>query len=94
MAWGKKKSGGRKEPQFGLGAALSELRLGPQDRVPGGDDDRAVLVLDRDGERVQALTLEGASLGSFPGLAGPDEAGGARPSRAAGSRERRPPTPG
>jgi penicillin-binding protein 1A len=39
MAWGKKKSGGRKEPQFGLGAALSELRLGPQDRVPGGDDD-------------------------------------------------------
>jgi penicillin-binding protein 1A len=40
MAWGKKKSGGRKEPQFGLGAALSELRLGPQDRVPGGDDDK------------------------------------------------------
>jgi penicillin-binding protein 1A len=40
MAWGKKKSGGRKEPQFGLGAALSELRLGPQDRVPGGDDEK------------------------------------------------------
>src|SRR3981189_43162 len=40
MGWGKKKSGGRKEPQFGLGAALSELRLGPQDRVPGGDDDK------------------------------------------------------
>ena len=40
MAWGKKKSGGRKEPQFGLGATLSELRLGPQDRVPGGDDDK------------------------------------------------------
>lgn len=40
MAWGKKKSGGRKEPQFGLGAALSELRLGPQDRIPGGDDDK------------------------------------------------------
>jgi penicillin-binding protein 1A len=40
MAWGKKKSGGRKEPQFGLGAALSELRLGPQDRVPGGDEDK------------------------------------------------------
>src|SRR6202163_1123201 len=40
MAWGKKKSGERTEPQFGLGAALSELRLGPQDRVPGGDDDK------------------------------------------------------
>jgi penicillin-binding protein 1A len=40
MAWGKKKGGGRKEPQFGLGAALSELRLGPEDRVPGGDDDK------------------------------------------------------
>jgi penicillin-binding protein 1A len=33
MAWGRKKSGGRKEPQFGLAASLSELRLGPQDRV-------------------------------------------------------------
>src|SRR5260221_2878660 len=39
MAWGRKKSGGRKEPQFGLGASLSELRLGPQDRVPSADDD-------------------------------------------------------
>src|SRR6476619_7440028 len=39
MAWGRKKSGGRKEPQFGLGASLSELRLGPQDRLPGADDD-------------------------------------------------------
>ena len=39
MAWGRKKSGGRKEPQFGLGASLSELRLGPQDRVPGADDE-------------------------------------------------------
>jgi penicillin-binding protein 1A len=40
MAWGRKKSGGRKEPQFGLAASLSELRLGPQDRVPAGDDDK------------------------------------------------------
>jgi penicillin-binding protein 1A len=40
MAWGKKKGGGRKEPQFGLAASLSELRLGPQDRVPAGDDDK------------------------------------------------------
>jgi penicillin-binding protein 1A len=40
MAWGKKKSGGRKEPQFGLAASLAELRLGPQDRVPAGDDDK------------------------------------------------------
>jgi penicillin-binding protein 1A len=38
MAWGRKKSGGRKEPQFGLGASLSELRLGPQDRVASADD--------------------------------------------------------
>ena len=40
MAWGKKKSGGRKEPTFGLGAALSDLRLTADDRVPGGGDDR------------------------------------------------------
>jgi penicillin-binding protein 1A len=33
MAWGRKKSGGRKEPLFGLAASLSELRLGPQDRA-------------------------------------------------------------
>jgi penicillin-binding protein 1A len=39
MAWGKKKSG-RKEPTFGLGAALSDLRLSAADRVPGGGDDR------------------------------------------------------
>ena len=39
MAWGRKKSGGRKEPQFGLAASLSELRLGPQDRVASGDDE-------------------------------------------------------
>ena len=38
MAWGRKKRGGRKEPQFGLAASLAELRLGPQDRVAPGDD--------------------------------------------------------
>src|SRR5580692_2312524 len=38
MAWGRKKSGGRKEPQFGLAAALSDLRLGPQDRITVADD--------------------------------------------------------
>ena len=38
MAWGRKKSGGRKEPQFGLAAALSELRLSPQDRVTVSED--------------------------------------------------------
>ncbi|MBR1199252.1 PBP1A family penicillin-binding protein [Bradyrhizobium sp. AUGA SZCCT0240] len=38
MAWGRKKTGGRKEPQFGLAAALSELRLSPQDRVAVSDD--------------------------------------------------------
>ncbi|WLB54489.1 transglycosylase domain-containing protein [Bradyrhizobium japonicum] len=37
MAWGKKK-GGRKEPLFGLPAALADLRLSPADRVPGGED--------------------------------------------------------
>src|SRR5665213_2637119 len=37
MALGRKKSGGRKEPLFGLAASLSELRLGPQDRVPNSD---------------------------------------------------------
>ncbi len=36
MAWGRKKSG-RKEPLFGLAASLGELRLGPQDRIPGGE---------------------------------------------------------
>ncbi|MBR1210606.1 penicillin-binding protein 1A [Bradyrhizobium sp. JYMT SZCCT0180] len=40
MAWGRKKSGGRKEPQFGIAAALSELRLSPQDRVPSAGDDK------------------------------------------------------
>jgi penicillin-binding protein 1A len=38
MAWGRKKSGGRKEPQFGLAASLAELRLGPQDRVAPAED--------------------------------------------------------
>jgi penicillin-binding protein 1A len=38
MAWGQKKSGGRREPMFGLAASLSELRLGPQDRVTVADD--------------------------------------------------------
>ena len=39
MAWGRKKSGGRREPMFGLAASLAELRLGPQDRVTVGDED-------------------------------------------------------
>jgi penicillin-binding protein 1A len=38
MAWGRKKSGGRREPMFGLSASLAELRLGPQDRVTVADD--------------------------------------------------------
>jgi penicillin-binding protein 1A len=38
MAWGRKKSGGRKEPQFGLGASLSELRLSAGDRVASDDE--------------------------------------------------------
>jgi penicillin-binding protein 1A len=39
MAWGRKKSGGRREPQFGLAASLAELRLSPKDRIATGDDD-------------------------------------------------------
>jgi penicillin-binding protein 1A len=39
MAWGNKKSG-RKEPTFGLAAAMSDLRLSPDDRVPGGESER------------------------------------------------------
>jgi penicillin-binding protein 1A len=38
MAWGRKKTGGRKEPLFGLPAALAELRLSPEDRVPAVED--------------------------------------------------------
>jgi penicillin-binding protein 1A len=38
MAWGKKKGGGRKEPQFGLSASLEALRLSPQDRIPGAGE--------------------------------------------------------
>src|SRR5579871_3987438 len=38
MAWGRKKSGGRKEPRFGLAAALADLRLDPKDRIPAAAD--------------------------------------------------------
>ena len=38
MALGRKKSGGRKEPLFGLPAALADLRLSPEDRVQVADD--------------------------------------------------------
>jgi len=38
MAWGRKKSGARKEPQFGLGASLATLRLSLEDRVPSARD--------------------------------------------------------
>ncbi len=38
MAWGRKKGGGRKEPLFGLPAALADLRLSPDDRVQVADD--------------------------------------------------------
>src|SRR6185437_733032 len=40
MAWGRKKSSGRKEPRFGLAAALADLRLTPQDRVAPIEDGR------------------------------------------------------
>jgi penicillin-binding protein 1A len=38
MAFGQKKSGGRKEPLFGLPAALADLRLSPADRIPSAED--------------------------------------------------------
>jgi len=40
MAWGRKKSGGRKEPLFGLAAAMAELRLSPQDRIGSASDEK------------------------------------------------------
>src|SRR5690349_8763763 len=38
MAWGRKKSGTRKEPKFGLGASLASLRVSIEDRIPFGED--------------------------------------------------------
>ena len=38
MAWGRKKGGGRKEPQFGLGASLASLRLSTQDRIAAAEN--------------------------------------------------------
>ena len=38
MAWGRKKGGVRKEPQFGLAAALADLRLDPKDRIPSAEE--------------------------------------------------------
>jgi penicillin-binding protein 1A len=38
MAWGQKKGGVRKEPLFGLPAALAELRLSPADRIADAEE--------------------------------------------------------
>ena len=38
MALGRKKSGGRKEPLFGLPAALADLRLSAEDRIPAAEE--------------------------------------------------------
>src|SRR3569833_2788834 len=38
MAWGRKKGGGRKEPRFGLAAAMADLRLDPKDRIQIAED--------------------------------------------------------
>jgi penicillin-binding protein 1A len=40
MAWGRKKSSGRKEPRFGIAAALADLRLDAKDRIPAAGDDK------------------------------------------------------
>jgi penicillin-binding protein 1A len=39
MAWGRKKRGARKEPLFGLAAAVTDLRLSAQDRIAAIFDD-------------------------------------------------------
>ncbi|MGE0287156.1 MAG: transglycosylase domain-containing protein [Bradyrhizobium sp.] len=38
MAWGRKKRGSRKEPLFGLAAAMADLRLDPKDRIPAAEE--------------------------------------------------------
>src|ERR1700722_415485 len=40
MAWGRKKGGGRKEPVFGLAAALSDLRLSAADRIARAEEEK------------------------------------------------------
>ena len=37
MAWRRKKGGARKEPRFGLAAAMADLRLDPKDRIPAAE---------------------------------------------------------
>src|SRR5262245_36734218 len=39
MALRRKKNGARKEPLFGLPAALADLRLSPSDRIPDAAED-------------------------------------------------------
>jgi penicillin-binding protein 1A len=53
MAWRRKKKGGRKEPLFGLAAALADLRLDPKDRIPGGDDKPKKSAAKRNAEKVE-----------------------------------------
>jgi penicillin-binding protein 1A len=38
MAWGRKKGSGRKEPRFGLAAAMADLRLDPKDRIAAAEE--------------------------------------------------------
>jgi len=40
MAWGRKRSGERKEPRFGLAATLADLRLDPKDRILPADEEK------------------------------------------------------
>ena len=56
MAWGRKKSGARKEPQFGLGASLAALRLSPEDRI------RFYCEFDRDAMLSADMTAKGEFL--------------------------------
>ena len=63
MAWGRKKGGGRKEPLFGLAAAMAELRLTPQDRIGSDSDEKprkavSKRQIDPDDEDDEELSLE------------------------------------
>src|SRR5260370_21027001 len=83
MAWGRKKGGGRKEPQFGLGGSPSAWRLGPQDRLPGADDDAP-----KKSSKRKAAAAERADDDDAPGKRKPrDRRGGSK--RRARGRSRR-----
>ena len=71
MAWGRKKSGGRKEPRFGLAAAMADLRIGA---LAGAGFDVEIAGQQRDGDSAGAVAegilatmadLDGAGTAAF-----------------------------